>query len=879
MTGPVRPLEDLVADALAAHDEGGETALSAYLDGLGPRASEVRSVVDRFFAVGLLTRPGPAPAFPERLGDFRLLQQLGAGGMGVVFRAEQTSLRREVALKVVRPELLLFEGARERFRREVDAIAQLRHPGIVPILAVGEDRGIPYFAMDLVAGRSGEDLTAALRGRAPASLSGHDLWTQLLPATAGDTMPSVFSGAWWQVCARLCAQVAHAMRHAHLRGILHRDLKPSNVMLTPHGHALVLDFGLARVAADERITRTGSELGSPAYMSPEQVRGEPLDDRTDVYSLGATLYQLLCLTPPFRGSDGHALRARILAGAPPSPRADNSAVPRDLATVCLKALDPDRARRYASMVEFALDLEAAAEHRPVLARPLGLPRRVVRWAGRHRTTAVATGLAVVFLALTPLLLWVQQRAANRRLDAEFQRAQRSLAVSKDAIQAMLVRVGKVQLGSVPGAETLRTELLQEAVNLYERLRADESTDPSLRGDRMRTLEQLGKMFVELGRYDDAEKALTDALLVADSAATSGGEDMPARTRLLQAIAAVQMARGQFQTAAETLRQKQRELDELQARAPTDRALRFGRATTLSALAECEQQARGDDPGLAAERERLLRAASTILADLVAEQPDDANVIRTWAASLQRLSYALQDQRRFAEALALLDREIAIVEPLPDDKDARPRRDELLMLAWSAKGTAHFEAGDYAAAVTTHQRSVDYAEALARDFPTAAGYTCRLGAMISNGAAALLKLDRPAEAEPQLRRAIEQHRAALAMSPDLAEAKRFLRACHHMLADCLAALARGDEAVAIGAQLAESRGEARDAIDAAAILAQLLTRDPRLVLTDRDAVRQRTLDLLLEAERRGWPAGLKLNAKRYRALEGLAGFAELRARRE
>src|SRR5690606_25638482 len=313
-------LQDLVAGALAAHDEGGETKLAAYLDALGPRRTGVAAVLDRFLGLGVLARPVARPALPERLGEFRLVRRLGAGGMGVVFLAEHATLRREVALKVVRPELLIFEGARERFRREVEAIARLRHPGIVPIVAVGEECGIPFFAMELVEGRTAEDVTAALAGRDPASLSGEDLWQQVRGAHAG-AAPAALQGAWWRVVVRLCAQVAHAMHHAHVRGIVHRDLKPSNIMLTPHGSALVLDFGLAWFDSSGKITRTGTELGSPAYMSPEQVRGEPLDRRTDVYSLGATLYQMLCLTPPFTGRDAHDLRGRVLAGVVPPLRA------------------------------------------------------------------------------------------------------------------------------------------------------------------------------------------------------------------------------------------------------------------------------------------------------------------------------------------------------------------------------------------------------------------------------------------------------------------------------------------------------------------------------------------------------------------------------
>lgn len=311
----------------------------------------------------------------------------------------------------------------------------------------------------------------------------------------------------------------------------------------------------------------------------------------------------------------------------------------------------------------------------------------------------------------------------------------------------------------------------------------------------------------------------------------------------------------MQEATLTLRLKQRDLDLLQQRSPRDDAIRFGRATTLSTLAECQRQLHGEKA--AAEREQLLRDAIAIVEALRAERSDDPNVVRTLASMYQSLSYALQDQQRYAEALTLLDREIALVEPLLDDKDARPRKKELLMPAWSSQGSTHFEAEDFAAAVQAHQRSADYAEQLTHDFPTIAAYVCRLGVMLSNGAGAMLRVGEGTQAEPILRRAIEQHLAALALSPQHAEAQRFLRTCHYLLADCLATLDRPVEAIALAEELARQRAGARDAIEAASILSQLLAREPPLPLPDPAAIRHRAFELLLEAERRGWPDSFSL----------------------
>jgi hypothetical protein len=881
-THPDGDLQDLVAAALAAHDEGGDAAVTDYLDQLGPRAREVRGVLARFFHAGLLARPSQPQAMPEQLGEFKLRRRLGAGGMGLVFLAEQVSLRREVALKIVRPEYLLFEGARERFRREVDAIAGLRHPGIVPILAVGEDHGIPYYVMELIEGRSGEDVVAAVAGRDPATLAGVDLWHLVrrdAPHAPAEP-PAAFAGAWWQACARLCAQLAQTMRHVHLRGILHRDLKPSNAMLTPHGHALVLDFGLAHVAADARITRTGTELGSPAYMSPEQVRGEPLDERTDVYSLGATLFQLLCLRPPFVAQDAHELRTRILAGPPPRPRSHNASLPRDFETVCLKALDPDRQRRYPSMAAFAADLDAVVDGRPVLARPLGLLQRGARWARRHRAYAVALGAASLFLTLVPLLLLWQQHTATQKISAEFDRAQRNLAVSKAAVETMLVRLGDEQLASTPGAEQLRVQLLEDAVALYQRLLADQSADPRLRLDRARTMEQLGKMLVDLGRHQEAERLLHEAIAVAGGDARDVDvETLALRTRVHQAVAAARSQRGAWDEAIAALQRKRTDLEEWRRREPDSTRVRLSMGTVLASMGDCERRRGRDGDATAKTREDLHRQAQTHFAAVLAAEPQHPHAPRLLASSLQELALALGDQDRHAEAITTLEQEIALVEPLVDAGNVRPRRAELLMLAHATKGLTYVDQGDRDAAAAAQRESVRYAEQLARDFPHTAMYASRLGTMLGNLADTERSLGRAAAAVPVLERAIAQQRAALALSPDLVDAKQHIALHWRALAVAQRELGERSACAAAAEELARAATRPRDTIEAATLLAEASALGDASGASSAAsaALCARALALLLQVERDGWPKNIKLDGTRLAPLQGLSEFAALVAR--
>ncbi|HET6203666.1 MAG TPA: protein kinase [Planctomycetota bacterium] len=327
----------------------------------------------------------------ERIGDFRLIKRLGQGGMGVVYLAEQESLRRLVALKVLRPEQAGAFEAGTRFEREVQAIAKLRHPNIVTVFANGEEKGIRYFAMELVPGKGLDERLreAAARGeRVP--------------------IPTVL---------RWVAQIARALQCAHEAGIVHRDVKPSNVWIAADGRATLVDFGLARDVRAATLTVTGEFRGTPYYASPEQVAAKrvPIDARTDVYSLGVTLFECVTGRVPFEGETTEQVFAQILLEEPPAPRRLNPSIPRDLETVILEAIEKDPGRRYATAGAFAEDLEALLEVRPIRARPAGAATRVGKWARRNRGWA-ATGAAglLALLAVGGIRLEENREASRSR---------------------------------------------------------------------------------------------------------------------------------------------------------------------------------------------------------------------------------------------------------------------------------------------------------------------------------------------------------------------------------------------------------------------------------------------------------------------------------
>jgi serine/threonine protein kinase/predicted esterase len=483
-------------------------------------AGRVRARIAKLARLGLLD--GAAADEPPFAARYRIERVLGRGGMGVVYLAHDEFARQRIALKVAHVPLA-SEGdepsakrARARFEREVRAFGRLQHPSIVAVLDSGEHEGRPYYTMEYVEGvtlaRLVEELAA--NGSDPARMGGADLRDVVGELASEAGAPAATGGAWGrtyvEVVCRWMVEIAEALDHAHVHGVVHRDVKPSNILVRRNGRALLFDLGLARLADQPALTRSGDFAGSPYYAAPEQLEGSrgDVDRRSDVYSLGVTLYELLALRRPFEGASAEQVFRRIVRGEYVPLRRTQPSVSRDLETICATAMERDRERRYPSAREFAEDLGRLLEFQPVRAQPVGWFRRTARAARRRPAVATTAALAALLLIGLPVGLSIANRAIRRE-----QLLTEREARNKAAVTTFLVDLFRLTEAERERGETISArELLDRAV---ARLGPEFEHDPQVRAE---LLAATGVVYANLGLYERGIEQLDRALALAQSAA-------------------------------------------------------------------------------------------------------------------------------------------------------------------------------------------------------------------------------------------------------------------------------------------------------------------------------------------------------------------------
>ncbi|MGQ0637519.1 MAG: serine/threonine protein kinase [Planctomycetaceae bacterium] len=446
------------------------------------------------------------------LGDYQLIKELGRGGMGVVYEAVQLSLARRVALKVL-PFASAFDGRHlQRFKNEAQAAALLHHPNIVAVHAVGCDRGVHYYVMQLIEGQSLAGIIRQLRehnGLQPAMVSARRHGTPESPAssrTANEshaaTRDPVSSGlasatnasaaltiggpvssvGYFRRIARLMVQAAEALEHAHQLGVVHRDVKPANLLVNAAGNLWVTDFGLAQLQADNGLTFSGDLLGTVRYMSPEQTTGQRtvLDHRTDIYSLGATFYELLTLQPVFDGETRQEVLFKILHQDPRHPRLHNRAIPPELETIVLKALSKIPGDRYGTAADLAADVQRYLDDQPIRARRPSAIERLRKWSRRHPSAVIAAMLVCLMAAIGSFIsnrlvsqeqakLLQEQRKTEAALANEKLRADAAVIQLARAHQALtaLLQIGEKELANEPTEPAASLIALEMAFDYFQ----------------------------------------------------------------------------------------------------------------------------------------------------------------------------------------------------------------------------------------------------------------------------------------------------------------------------------------------------------------------------------------------------------------------------
>jgi eukaryotic-like serine/threonine-protein kinase len=491
-------------DYLAVVEAGKKPDRESYYEAhpdLKPQLAECFDGIDLAQTLRPPPLMGPVTSQPsDPLGDFKIVREIARGGMGVVYEAVQLSLGRRVALKVLPFASGLDAKHLQRFKTEAHAAAQLHHTNIVPVYAVGQDRGMHYYAMQLIEGRSLAEVIQEWKGEPPRDIEG-----TTLKARTPSTQPAGQERSRFRTAARIAAQVADALDYAHEAGVIHRDIKPANLLLDAKGNVWVTDFGLAHIA-DIGLTLTGDVFGTLRYMSPEQAGGKrsQVDHRTDIYSLAATFYELLTLEPVFAGQDRRQLLHQILHDDPRPPRQVNKAIPVELETIILKALAKSPRERYVTAREMAADLRRYLDNLPIHARRPTLLDRTRKWMRRHPSVVVSATVLLVCgvlgLAVSAALIEQQRlREKQRAFEAEqrFQLARRSADE--------MIRIADEEISHHPEQQALRRRLLEAALEYYKEFLKLRQDDPDAQADLLTTHKRVEAILAGLQVMRSAER--------------------------------------------------------------------------------------------------------------------------------------------------------------------------------------------------------------------------------------------------------------------------------------------------------------------------------------------------------------------------------------
>jgi serine/threonine protein kinase/Flp pilus assembly protein TadD len=693
--------------------------------------------------------PSPSPSPPRgeefgeqarQIGDFRIIRELGRGGMGMVYEAEQVSMGRRVALKVLPFAAIARGNALQRFRNEVRAAAALDHPHIVSIYSVGEERGVHYYAMQLVRGRTLADLIGELRRdrtpspcplpegegknyESPTVESSHIALGSTIRderALINTTWDSRRLAEYYRTAARLGIEAAEALQHAHDQGVLHRDIKPSNLLLDAEGKLYVTDFGLARIEADAGMTMTGDLVGTLRYMAPEQALAKRvvIDHRADMYSLGATLYELLTLQPAFGESDRSQLLKQIAFEEPRGLRKIDRHIPSELETIVLKAMAKNPEERYQTCQRLADDLRAFLDDKPIKAKPPTAWHRTLKWSRRHKPLVASAGISTAALVVLSFAMLIYSNvaitrernaktAALQERTAALARAESNFNMVLAVIDRSLESIGDRTLADVPQMEKLRKKLLDDSLEFYEKLLAQNPGDPAVRFAVARVYVRVAHISQAFANWNDAIRQNEAAIAILEDLLRLEPSNASFRAELGTAYKQRgwnAMATSFHANAQEGARWPRRAVELFQGLHDEFPNNTTYRAALLEALLSLNVWSNGTK-----EKETLL-ARMLPLADSPHMNLRLLGEVKYTIAAIH-LEHGRLDEAEESYRESIQIHEAAVNE--------NPTDLFHLGTANRALGDLLFRRGEFQEAIDYYRKSLDTAEAIRRDFPTAA----------------------------------------------------------------------------------------------------------------------------------------------------------------
>ncbi len=731
-----------------------------------------------------------AVTWASPLGDFQIIREVGRGGMGIVYEALQMSLGRRVALKVLPFAAALDPKQLQRFRNEAQAAAGLHHTHIVPVFSVGCERGVHYYAMQFIEGQTLASWVGEMRHLAGLR---HPDGTEPRVPTSGDTRPragaatvrSLTAPAHFRRVAQFALQAAEALEHAHQLGVIHRDIKPANLLVDERGNLWVTDFGLAHCRGQAALTLSGDLLGTLRYMSPEQAlaRRVAIDQRTDVYSLGAVLYECLTLEPALSGRDREELLRQIALEEPPRLRSRNAAVPRELETIVGRAMEKEPEDRYATAQDLADDLRRFLDDQPIRARPPTWWQRARKWARRHRGTVRVAGvcglLMVIGLALSTVLIWQEKertRAALALASAHYEaeltqrrQAEAHYQLAREAVDRYYTTVSESKLLKVPGLQPLRRELLQTARAFYEDFVARRGDDATARAELARALCRLADITREIDSATQAVALYQRARELAEGLTRDHADavDDP------QLLATIQHSLGTVYHTLGRIANAEAALDRALALEVLLAAAHPQRNDLRKALSSAYQDRANlyARTGREAQAERAYRDALRALEQVPHAAAEDADGRAGLATCLQNLGLLYRAEGRDTEADQALRRCLAMRALLLRDCPTDPESQSNLADIYQHLGSLHQDHGDWTQAAIAYRRALMLRQDLVQANPAVTRYRHDLARAYHHLGNLHLKAAHTTEAESYFRdalRLLESLTETHATRPDLRE---------------------------------------------------------------------------------------------------------------